>query len=130
MLSLQRPFEQVLDMQWLRGTQCKRYCILLFALGALVHRDAEAHDFWIEPDNFRPQIGATVALGRLAGNDSRGDAALFNPEQFNRYGFHGPSGEQPVPGNLGDDPAGSILIGKPGLYAVMYDSKKFEVTFD
>ena len=30
----------------------------------------------------------------------------------------------------GDDPAGSITITKPGLYAVIYDSKKFEVTFD
>src|SRR5258706_6750055 len=108
-------------MQGLRGTQCKRFFVLLFASWCLM-RVAAAHDFWIEPDSFRPQLGARVPLHLHVGMDFKGDAALFNPEQFNRYTVGGPDGEHPVAANLGDEPAGSITIGKPGLYAWTSDS--------
>lgn len=92
--------------------------------------NASAHDFWIEPGSFRPAAGATVPLRLYVGNDLQGDPSIFNPEFFNRYIVAGPGGEQPVAGSLGDDPAGTIRITRPGLYAVLYDSKKFDVTFD
>jgi hypothetical protein len=89
-----------------------------------------AHDFWIEPESFRAAAGAKVPLHLHVGADFKGDSALFNAEQFNRYIVHGPSGDKPVDGQLGDDPAGTITIGSPGLYAVIYDSRKFDVSFD
>jgi uncharacterized GH25 family protein len=92
---------------------------------------AHAHDFWIEPATFHPQVGAKVPLRLHVGSDFKGDAALYNAEQFNKYVYAaGDSAEQAVPGQLGDDPAGSIPVTKPGLYAAIYDSKKFDVTFD
>lgn len=114
---------------FIRGTQFKRFCFssLSFAILAL---SAHAHDFWIEPQTFHPQVGAKVPLNLHVGMDFKGDKALFNAEQFNRYVYAGPGGERPVTGQLGDDPAGSITIDKPGLYAVIYDSKKFDVSFD
>ena len=114
---------------FLRGTQCKRFCLGVIAC-AILSAHAFAHDFWIEPQTFRPQVGAKVPLHLHVGNDFKGDAALFNPEQFNRYVYFGPSGERPVAGQLGDDPAGTIAVDKPGLYAVIYDSRKFDVSFN
>jgi len=112
----------------LRGRECKRFFPIL-ACAALAGA-AHAHDFWIEPGTFHPQVGAKVPLHLHVGSDFKGDSALYNPEQFNRYVFAVGGGEQKVPGQLGDDPAGSIPVAKPGLYAAIYDSKKFDVTFD
>ena len=102
----------------------------LLALSTFVAGRALAHDFWVEPDSFRPAIGAKVPLHLHVGQDFKGESAIFNPEYFNRYIVAGPTGEQPVSGSLGDDPAGTITVARPGLYAVIYDSKKFDVTFD
>jgi hypothetical protein len=105
----------------------------VLALATGLAASAAAHDFWIEPGSFRPQVGAKVPLRLHVGQDFKGDTALFNAEQFERYVVGGPGGqgdERPVSGSLGDDPAGTVTIAQPGLYAVMYHSKKFEVTFD
>ena len=91
---------------------------------------ARAHDFWIEPESFRPALGAKVPLRLLVGGDFKGDSTLYNPEWFERYVALGPDGEQPVAGSLGDDPAGTIKVTAPGLYTVGYFSKKFDVKFD
>ena len=99
--------------------------LVLFGPGA-----ALAHDFWVEPDTFRPQAGAKVSLRLYVGNEFKGDATVFNPEFFNRYVVDGPAGVKAVAGQLGDDPAGTFTVAQPGLYAVIFDSKKFEVTFE
>ena len=91
---------------------------------------AIAHDFWIEAATYRPAPNTRVPLTLHVGNDFKGDSTIFNAEYFNRYIVAGPDGERNVEGQLGDDPAGRMTIGKPGLYAVMYDSRKFDVTFD
>jgi uncharacterized GH25 family protein len=115
----------------LRATQCKGIWSLLSALlWSLCAGGALAHDFWIEPQTFRPAVGAKVPLRLLVGMDFKGDAALFNPEYFERYLYSGPGGEQPVAGSLGDDPAGTMTITGPGLYTVLYHSKRFDLKFD
>lgn len=113
---------------YVRNRPFRRFCATLLIMTAAA--SACAHDFWIEPGAFRPAVGATVPLALHVGNDFKGDSAVFNPEFFNRYVVAGPGGEQPVAGAMGDDPAGTIKISRPGLYAVLYDSKKFDVTFD
>ena len=113
----------------LRASQCKWFCVLL-AIWAFGVPPAGAHDFWIEPETFRPEVGARVPLKLHVGENFKGDSALFNPEQFERYVVGGPAGDKPVDGTLGDEPAGTITVAQPGLYAVIYHSKKFDVTFD
>lgn len=98
---------------------------------AALASSAHAHDFWIEPGTFHPQAGAKVPLHLHVGMDFKGDSALYNADQFNRYVYAiGSGAEQTVPGQLGDDPAGSIPVAQPGLYAAIYDSKKFNITFE
>ena len=91
---------------------------------------AEAHDFWIEPQTFRPQVGSKVPLHLRVGEDFKGDSAVFNPEQFERYIVDNHGRDLPVSGVLGDDPAGTITIGGSGLHTVFFRSIKFDVKFD
>ncbi|MFL6649166.1 MAG: DUF4198 domain-containing protein [Sulfurifustaceae bacterium] len=114
------------------GRQFNGKILGLYALlaAALLPAQAAAHDFWIEPQIFRPAVGAKVPLRLLVGQQFKGEPALYVPEQFERYIYVGPAGERNVEGTLGDDPAGSVPVAEPGLYIVGYFSKKFEVTFD
>ena len=54
-----------------------------------------AHDFWIEPGNFRPAMGAKVPLRLLVGQDFAGAATVYLPETFERYDITGPDGKNP-----------------------------------
>ena len=93
-------------------------------------RVIQAHDFWIEPESFRPATGQKVPVHLYVGMDFKGDSAPFIPERFERYIFVGPEGEKPVPGVVGDDPAGVITPTTPGLYIIGLHTKPAEVTFD
>src|SRR6266566_7887989 len=115
----------------LRRRQSKRIWLVALALGQLLPvAPVWAHDFWLEPTKFRTNVGDDVGLKLLVGQDFGGNAVLYNPEYFERYLHLSRGGEQPVAGTLGDDPAGHVHVGGPGLHSVGFYSKKFEVTFD
>ncbi|HLE93879.1 MAG TPA: DUF4198 domain-containing protein, partial [Sulfuricaulis sp.] len=89
-----------------------------------------AHDFWIEPESFRPAVGQKVPVHLYVGMDFKGDPAPYIPEWFERYVYVNDQGEKPVPGLPGDDPAGTVPISATGLTVIGYRSTKFTVTFD
>ena len=91
---------------------------------------ALAHDFWIEPESFRPAVGQKVPVHLYVGMDFKGDPAPYIPEWFERYVYVNDQGEKPVPGLPGDDPAGTVPISATGLTVIGYRSTKFTVTFD
>ena len=97
---------------------------------ALLARTALAHPFWIEPDDFRPVVGAKVPLHLLVGMDFKGEPVVYAPEQFERYLYTGPDGEHNISGTLGDDPAGYLNPEGAGYYTIGYYSKKFDITFE
>ncbi|MBI3570745.1 MAG: DUF4198 domain-containing protein [Gammaproteobacteria bacterium] len=99
-------------------------------LTSLVTTPAVAHDFWIEPGNFRPAVGAKVPLRLLVGQDFAGTTTVYLPETFERYDVTGPDGKNLVAGIPGDDPAGDFTVTRPGAYIVAYRSTLFTVTFD
>ena len=90
----------------------------------------QAHDFWIEPESFRPAVGQKVPVHLYVGMDFKGDPAPYIPEWFERYVYVNAQGEKPVPGLPGDDPAGTVPITAAGLTVIGYRSTKFSVTFD
>lgn len=89
-----------------------------------------AHDFWIEPEPFRPSHGAPVALRLYVGQNFAGESIPYFPDRFVRYVSVGPAGEQTIPGTLGDDPAGTITTTMSGLYIIALHTKPDEVSFD
>jgi hypothetical protein len=88
-----------------------------------------AHDFWIEPMNFRPKPGEKVPLQLRVGQHFKGEAVLFLPEVFERYVYVRGGAEQPVAGERGDEPAGSFTAGN-GMHVIGLHTKTFEVAFD
>jgi hypothetical protein len=91
---------------------------------------AGAHDFWIEPESFRPQAGRNVPLRLIVGQDFRGETIIYLPELFERYIAVGPGGEQAIRGIPGDDPAGHFKPATDGLYVVGYRGTPAQVRFD
>ena len=91
---------------------------------------AAAHDFWIEPRAFRPQPGTAVPLRLFVGQDFKGDSVPYFPQKFERYIVAGPAGTRPIPGVLGDEPAGMVTPAAPGLYVIGLHTKPGAVSFD
>lgn len=108
----------------------RRARLLFFISLMFLIRTTRAHDFWIEPEHFRPDVGQKVPVHLYVGMDFKGDSAPFIPQWFERYVYVSAQGEQPVPGIPGDDPAGTIPITAAGLTVIGYRSTSFSVTFD
>ncbi len=104
--------------------------IALIVLLGLGFSTARAHEFWIEPQNYRVDPGATVALRLFVGQDFQGDALIYLPELVERYVHAGPRGETPIDAVPGDDPAGTVTPREPGLHRIAYRSTPSSITFN
>ncbi len=103
---------------------------LLITALLVVAGPAAAHDFWIEPQAFRPKPGTAVPLRLFVGQDFKGDSVPYFPQKFERYLVAGPAGTQPIPGVLGDEPAGTVMPAATGLYVIGLHTKPDSVSFD
>lgn len=85
---------------------------------------ALAHDFWIEPSNFRPEIGEVVRLRLRVGEQLLGDPVPRDLTLLERFVAVTANGEEEVRGVDGADPAGALPIGVPGTVLVGYRSRR------
>jgi len=82
-----------------------------------------AHDFWIEPTSFRPEVGSFVGLGLRVGQGFRGDPVPLMPDKVVKFVATSPAGaETRVDGVPGRDPAGRAWVTEPGYLIVGYRS--------
>ena len=89
-----------------------------------------AHDFWIEPSTFHPEVGATVGVALRVGEGFRGDPVPGMPGRIQRFVLVSPSGETPVDGVESQDPAGVVRITGPGIQVVGYRSNTSRVDLE
>lgn len=101
----------------------------MVALLLLLARPAAAHDFWLEPESFRPRVGSQVPVRIYVGEHFKGNSSPY-PERFERYVYISQGKEQTVPGVLGDDPAGSVPVTAPGVIIIGYRGPRNAVSFD
>jgi uncharacterized GH25 family protein len=96
----------------------------LFAVGAFVlAAPLLAHDFWIEPTTFRPEVGSLVGLSLRVGEGFRGDPVPRRNEKIVKFVTVSPAGaETSVDGVPGRDPAGTTRVAAPGYVVVGYRS--------
>lgn len=100
------------------------------ALAALVAVPAaHAHEFWIEPESFRPAVGIAVPVRLRVGQKFKGESLPYLPESFERFTLHDARGERTVAGIPGDDPAASVAFGA-GLSVLAYRSQRYPLSFD
>jgi len=96
---------------------------LALIVGLLGAATAAAHDFWIEPDAFRPKVGSTVRLGLRVGENFEGEPVKRDAGKIERFVVRTAAGEAPIPGMDGSTTAGLLKVGQPGLLVVGYRSK-------
>lgn len=89
-----------------------------------------AHDFWIEPTDFRPATGEQVSLLLRVGQDLSGDRLPYINDWFSDYRVVGPDGPRPVTGRMGDDPAGHFATSTAGIHVIGYRSTRDFVELD
>lgn len=90
-----------------------------------------AHDFWIQPSNFQPQVGAVVELRLFVGPHFEGEPFPRVPQLIQRFVLVPPSGpERDVPGRAGAEPAGVVRMESPGLQIVGYRSFDSPITIE
>lgn len=105
-------------MAWVRRS------ITGLVVAVLAGPSALAHDFWVEPSEFRPDVGSEVSLSLMVGDDFAGEPLPYIDEWIVSFQVSGPDGDHPIKGFLGDDPAGRIAPVTPGIYVVGYRSNR------
>jgi uncharacterized GH25 family protein len=109
--------------------ECSRFALLLSAVLGLA-APAAAHEFWIEPANFRPPAGKPLDVRLMVGQEFRGDTMIYLPEAFERFVTVTARGTQKVPGVAGDDPAARLTPADPGLMLIAYQSTRYSLDLD
>jgi uncharacterized GH25 family protein len=106
-----------------------RSAALVLVAGALAV-PLRAHDFWIEPSTFRPELQSAVSARLMVGQNFRGEPVPRNPALILKFFLASAAGEVPLAGRSGDDPAGTVVISAPGLQALAYRSSNSAVSLE
>jgi uncharacterized GH25 family protein len=81
-----------------------------------------AHDMWIEPTAFAPDLGQVVSVRLRVGQDLLGDPLPLDPSLVNQFVVRDAAGLKPVVRRDGGDPAGLLRVTMPGLMVIGYRS--------
>jgi hypothetical protein len=81
-----------------------------------------AHDMWIEPTTFSPELGQIVSVRLRVGQDLLGDPLPLDPSLVNQFVVKDGAGVRPVVRRDGGDPAGLLRVAVPGLLVIGYRS--------
>jgi uncharacterized GH25 family protein len=96
-------------------------CLTLFVVAA--GSGLAAHDFWLEPSTFAPGVDEPVRIHLRIGERFAGESLARNGSLIEKFVLVGPSGERPVLGRDGMDPAGLVRLDAPGIWFVGYRSR-------
>lgn len=100
-----------------------------FLLFAMVS-PAVAHEFWLEPSEWRVARGARVDLALRVGEKLVGDPIPRRNRHLARFVCVGPASTSDVPGLLGGHPAGFLRPNADGWHVVGYESHRSFVVLD
>jgi len=81
-----------------------------------------AHDMWIEPTTYHPQVGGIVGARLKVGQDFLGDPIAYDSALIKEFFGVDASGRRPFVGHDGSDPAGMLRVGAPGTLVLGYQS--------
>jgi uncharacterized GH25 family protein len=107
----------------------KRLLIAFIAI-AISGATLTAHDLWIEPSAFAPDIGKIVGVRLRVGQDFLGDPIPREPSLIDQFIAVDSKGARAVAGQEGGEPAGLVRIAEPGLLVIGYHSRPTPITID
>ena len=108
----------------------RHFAHLLAVLCMLAARPALAHEFWIEPEQFRPAPGDKVPVRLFVGQIFKGESMPWLTESFERFTYTDARGSDNFRSILGDDPAGTFTVRAPGRIWLVNRSALFSVTYE
>jgi uncharacterized GH25 family protein len=82
-----------------------------------------AHDFWIEPSSFHPEVGMTVAIGLRVGQNFVGDQVRRTAPLIESFMVRQAGRDEPITGIDGADPAGWFRADGRATAVVAYQSR-------
>lgn len=82
---------------------------------------AQAHDFWIEPDSFTPDVGQPVSIFLRFGVGFSSQTLPYLDTLFNDFSITDKNGRADILSRLGNDPA-AIVDAKAGAQLLGYQS--------
>ncbi len=94
---------------------------------------ASAHDFWIQPASFSPQVGDQTGIHLFVGQYFRGEPIPRMSSWFDRFVYKNTRLKQvpqPIAGNEWSDPAGVIPFKQTGLYVLGFQSRHQSVVIE
>jgi len=102
----------------------------LVVQGALLASPALSHDFWIEPSSFHPAAGSELAVSLRVGEHFRGEPVPRVDPRIVKFVLSSASGDTPIGGFPGTDPAGLVRVSTPGLSVIGYRSQRSSITLE
>ncbi len=90
---------------------------------------ATSHEFWMEPETYRPTIGQNVNLRHFIGQKFKGESYPFVPDWFKSFTITQEGKRSNIAGIMGDDPAAVLNFKKPGLKILTFHSTPDKLTF-
>lgn len=104
----------------------------VLTLGSLLLPPAlRAHDFWIEPSTYAPEVVSTVRVGLRVGEELRGEPVRRDPERIESFLGRAADGSQAeVVAPAGMEPAGFYRVEVPGTVVLGYRSRRSPIRLD
>jgi uncharacterized GH25 family protein len=99
----------------------KFLAMFVFCLGA--QASVLAHDMWIEPTSFTPELGRVLGLKLRVGDDFRGEPIPRDDGMIERFVVEDVNGRRGVVGRPGADPAGLLRVTAMGPMVIGYQSR-------
>lgn len=84
---------------------------------------AAAHEFWIQPQSFRPELGKNIGIQLRVGDGFPGEVRPRDPTKLEKFVVAGSIGAVAIPGFDGRDPAGVHRFERAGVQVLGYRSK-------
>ena len=108
----------------------RHYLRLGLVLLSAAASSAQAHQFWIEPEAYRIEIGAPLVADVRVGQMLEGESYPYLSHKFVSYTVTDRTGVRPVEADEGDIPSLVRKTTTPGLHIVAYDAKAERLTYD
>ncbi len=117
----------VLMLSWSRP-RAVLACLALLLLG--LTGPAAAHEFWIEPKEFRVEPGSRIVADLKVGQHFRGGAYPYLKSKFVSFKAMDRAGARDIKGDEGDTPALMIPSADKGLKVIWYLATPHRLEFD
>jgi hypothetical protein len=111
-----------------RARRHPRLALLLLVCVGVLAAPAQAHEFWAEPDAWRPRAGAELPIHLKVGDPPEVEAFPASDRHRKSFEVHGRRVVAVTPGAHKTEPAGRVTLTAPGPHWLVYRSHESTTT--